>query len=521
MNNQIQQMINNIKINSENIASQLEYGNVNTGEPLDSETLSRLEKMFATDLSFIRIRISELPYELNAKAFTHGTDIYILPDEYESDKLSGSKLILHEVAHVIQQLRGDLLDVPEKELQLVVNSELEDESDEFYEVVLNNVAQVKGSVKFHKDNVNWSVVLPQLFFRTRNLSNNEWDLHPFEGSPATVLTRIIKELDSSFSHAELRDYIKANRTKILSVLSSWMKSSTSRVTRYVRGQNAESRVYDNNIDLAKALAGEVRSDFNMAREKILAIQVKNSLYIRNQLDSLLVKLGDVLDYLHKADLDQLPKLKGIVDTIYSRTKTYKGTYYHYYRRKGIKSVITNPNSTTSIFYKVAAIHDIEKVFRKMNPESSRVPYSKNKCTILEKNNQGKYTRRKLTMQGTNDFRWGVNNSGLRKYLTLKETSPFIESARLADMPAHMGPSYTSGRMFQMCEHFGATVEEISAVAWALFAFWNLEYSHKETRVHRFHFVMDMAQNYGVTYRPFVYPTQCPDQRHNGYNFRPR
>ena len=79
--------------------------------------------------------------------------------------------------------------------------------------------------------------------------------------------------------------------------------------------------------------------------------------------------------------------------------------------------------------------------------------------------------------------------------TMLETSASMKYARSHGMLVDVGPSYTTGRLLKLGVQAGATDREQTAVALALFAFWNVHYWRSASGIHHFHFVMDMLQNF--------------------------
>jgi hypothetical protein len=73
------------------------------GKPLDSGTRRTLESGMGADLSGVRVhdeaRDREASRNLNARAFTHGDDVWLGPGESERDV----RLMAHEATHVVQQ----------------------------------------------------------------------------------------------------------------------------------------------------------------------------------------------------------------------------------------------------------------------------------------------------------------------------------------------------------------------------------------------------------------------------------
>lgn len=80
------------------------------GTPLPDNLLQDMEKQFGTSLSHVVIHndaaAAELCKELNARAFTVGSDIYFAPGEFVPESDQGRELLAHELAHVVQQSGG-------------------------------------------------------------------------------------------------------------------------------------------------------------------------------------------------------------------------------------------------------------------------------------------------------------------------------------------------------------------------------------------------------------------------------
>lgn len=77
------------------------------GSPLPPGTLAEMNKSFGTDFSQVRIHTdaaaARLCEELNAQAFTHGTDIFFNEGKYNPESTEGKLLLAHELTHVVQQ----------------------------------------------------------------------------------------------------------------------------------------------------------------------------------------------------------------------------------------------------------------------------------------------------------------------------------------------------------------------------------------------------------------------------------
>ncbi|AKF86215.1 hypothetical protein MFUL124B02_23370 [Myxococcus fulvus 124B02] len=96
--------------------------------------------------------------------------------------------------------------------------------------------------------------------------------------------------------------------------------------------------------------------------------------------------------------------------------------------------------------------------------------------------------------------------GRRNVGTRLENNPDTLLARLMSAPITAGRSMTTARMLQLVERVGGSDAEKTAVAYALFAYWARTYNQGLTPVHTFHETLDVAQNFGVPYKAFHYPT---------------
>jgi hypothetical protein len=77
------------------------------GSNLDGNTQTFMQSRFGTDFSGVKIHTdreaAQMNRELNAKAFTVGSDIYFDEGQYQPNSESGRYLLAHELTHVRQQ----------------------------------------------------------------------------------------------------------------------------------------------------------------------------------------------------------------------------------------------------------------------------------------------------------------------------------------------------------------------------------------------------------------------------------
>ncbi len=77
------------------------------GEALPGKTLQEMNNSFGVSFEDVRIHknseAADMNQELQARAFTHGKDIYFNEGKFDPDSLAGKFLLAHELTHVIQQ----------------------------------------------------------------------------------------------------------------------------------------------------------------------------------------------------------------------------------------------------------------------------------------------------------------------------------------------------------------------------------------------------------------------------------
>lgn len=77
------------------------------GNPLPKNTLHEMGSSFGADFSNVNVHHDsesvDMNKELNAQAFTHGSDIYFNEGKYDPASSAGKFLLAHELTHVIQQ----------------------------------------------------------------------------------------------------------------------------------------------------------------------------------------------------------------------------------------------------------------------------------------------------------------------------------------------------------------------------------------------------------------------------------
>ncbi len=91
---------------SPSLSNQIEHS-TGKGNSLPSKTIHEMQSSFGADFSHVNIHTGtdavQMNKELNAQAFTHGSDIYFNSGKYNPESSGGKQLLAHELTHVVQQ----------------------------------------------------------------------------------------------------------------------------------------------------------------------------------------------------------------------------------------------------------------------------------------------------------------------------------------------------------------------------------------------------------------------------------
>jgi len=91
---------------SPKLSSQIE-NSAGRGNPLPDKTLQEMNRSFGNDFTNVRIHqdkdSASMNRELEARAFTQGSDIYFNDGKFNPENAEGKFLLAHELTHVVQQ----------------------------------------------------------------------------------------------------------------------------------------------------------------------------------------------------------------------------------------------------------------------------------------------------------------------------------------------------------------------------------------------------------------------------------
>ncbi|WP_291717036.1 DUF4157 domain-containing protein [Magnetospirillum sp. 64-120] len=101
----------------------------NRGQPLAQGLLQRMEAVFRTDLSSVRVQVGPEAPSIGALAFTVGDRLFFAPGQFAPETPRGLHLLGHELAHVIQQRSGRVRAPQGNGFSIVLDPALEAEAD--------------------------------------------------------------------------------------------------------------------------------------------------------------------------------------------------------------------------------------------------------------------------------------------------------------------------------------------------------------------------------------------------------
>ena len=120
------------------------------GEPLPDDLRGRLERESGSELSGVRVHrdagADSLARDLHARAFTLGSDVFFRRGLYDPRSNEGQRLLAHEVAHAVQQSRGEVSGRPIGPGLRVSepNDPFEQQAERFAQGVVGGAARPRG-----------------------------------------------------------------------------------------------------------------------------------------------------------------------------------------------------------------------------------------------------------------------------------------------------------------------------------------------------------------------------------------
>jgi hypothetical protein len=99
------------------------------GRPLDATVRQMMEAAFGQQFADVRIHVGAEADSIGAVAFTHGSNIYFAPGQYDPSTQRGRQVLAHELAHVVQQRSGRVRNAFGPGVAIVHDAQLEAEAE--------------------------------------------------------------------------------------------------------------------------------------------------------------------------------------------------------------------------------------------------------------------------------------------------------------------------------------------------------------------------------------------------------
>lgn len=290
------------------------------------------------------------------------------------------------------------------------------------------------------------------------------------------------------------------------------------------GQKYQPHAYHSYYDLAVALVGWVEAKGGRCQEKDVAREILEDKAIDYYLTSVLNRLRNFIagrvDMIE--EISAVEDIDGMSNGNESPQKVHWNLYKHYFDNYNNSDndhklpnhmlVLQNPDQY-SIREKIGILHDLMHYFLEKFGDDFLFRDMSENFTATTLSGRQEYDRPKNTQI------WGDREKAKKgeEALILKngtesgqepnviysdeEQHPSYQYARRNKLPMYGRHSFSAARMMGLAKQTGADPKEISAVAWAIMAFWRIHYDHTNIPYHTTHEIMDFTPAFGIEYDP--------------------
>lgn len=112
------------------------------GQPLPALVRQKMESFFNTGFADVRVHVGTHASSIGALAFTHGSNLYFAPGQYDPTNAQGLRLLGHELTHVVQQRAGRVRNPFGSGIAVVQDRMLEAEADRLGAKAVMHVGEV-------------------------------------------------------------------------------------------------------------------------------------------------------------------------------------------------------------------------------------------------------------------------------------------------------------------------------------------------------------------------------------------
>ncbi|WP_063741591.1 eCIS core domain-containing protein [Saccharothrix syringae] len=492
------------------------------GKPLDAALRREVEGELGADFSGVRLHTGpdarESAGEFGARAYTSGDHVVVGEDDVDRHTL------IHELTHVLQQRQGPVAGTDRGD-----GVRVSDPSDRFERAAEENATRVmRGDTATTRGDAATTHAgdAPATPAVQRTLLVGGQDLTPGQGGNTQSAMQVWQQVIALPAFQARSDDDKGAMMRQFRKWVTDQPAPGQNPSPSVWGHKKQRRSYERVEDLEAALHGWVAAKPERHEEKEYAEVIVQDPEVDLRLNSVLYRVAQKIDELAESGGEGLAaKRDAILAELREGTTTgpHGGDYsvptqrprgwYQYYLtsrgrerddylntlpgiNQGVHHVLENPEEYTFLD-KVVVLHDLMEYFgeqRPWNPPGAGTG-------LLPDPGAG-------ASLATTGIVGGVRTTTTHRgrvagfASTRDEQEDSTRFARQHNLPVWSGSSHTTVHLLNLARWAGASVEEMTAVAHGIFAFWRLLYDHTSTMApHTLHEVMDMARNFGVPYDP--------------------
>uniref|UniRef100_UPI001EE3D6EA eCIS core domain-containing protein n=1 Tax=Streptomyces sp. TR1341 TaxID=2601266 RepID=UPI001EE3D6EA len=480
------------------------------GRPLDEGVRTDMEARLGADFSDVRVhsdaRARASATAMGARAYTSGNHIVI------GDGSGDRHTLAHELTHVIQQRRG-----PVAGTETGDGLRVSDPSDRFEreaEATAHRVlrgspagaaahgpADASGATPAGRPSVQRLLVLGQ-----------KGEAKAAEPAYAEIRAELTDpELISAWEDTK-------NKPAIMKVLDEWItapKQSTPQATaKSKRGpRDALARSYATMDEAASAVLDRVNALPVADVEKAISDDVAVDAKIKEVLAQF---VANALRPWLGEQRKQVTELEDVLSKTVAELASVRRLYLPYieFGEKTLDGILGNPEAQ-GFATLISAIHDIAEILYGIKELEQHVTVSaeqfkgyvlKDGAKLAGPRNSPSWALGDGSGGSVDDLeRTPVPNTFRGAMATPNQLNDQVRTAGHLGYPVSLGPSRTTGKLMKLADTTGADPAVKEAIAYSLLALWYTDYRRDLTDIHRYHFVMDMAANFGVAYDPYKAP----------------
>ncbi|WSI90266.1 DUF4157 domain-containing protein [Streptomyces murinus] len=480
------------------------------GRPLDEGVRTDMEARLGADFSDVRVhsdaRARASATAMGARAYTSGNHIVI------GDGGGDRHTLAHELTHVIQQRRG-----PVAGTETGDGLRVSDPSDRFEreaEATAHRVLRGSPAGAAAHGPADASAATPAGRPSVQRLLvlGQKGEAKAAEPAYAEIRAELTDpELISAWEDTK-------NKPAIMKVLDEWItapKQSTPQATaKSKRGpRDALARSYATMDEAASAVLDRVNALPVADVEKAISDDVAVDAKIKEVLAQF---VANALRPWLGEQRKQVTELEDVLSKTVAELASVRRLYLPYieFGEKTLDGILGNPEAQ-GFATLISAIHDIAEILYGIKELEQHVTVSaeqfkgyvlKDGAKLAGPRNSPSWALGDGSGGSVDDLeRTPVPNTFRGAMATPNQLNDQVRTAGHLGYPVSLGPSRTTGKLMKLADTTGADPAVKEAIAYSLLALWYTDYRRDLTDIHRYHFVMDMAANFGVAYDPYKAP----------------